>query len=65
MRALALSDSQLALLKRIAARLPVSRRDEFLRRVAARLGEGMPSTPAVETAIDQALGCAPEFEGMS
>jgi hypothetical protein len=49
-----LTTEQLMLVQRAASTLPVTRRDEFLRAVAARLGD-RPSTPAVELAISLAL----------
>lgn len=52
---LALSDTQMRQLQRAAGTLPVGRRDQFLRTVAKQLGEGSPSTPAVEAAIGIAL----------
>jgi hypothetical protein len=55
MRPLALSDAQLNQLRRAAAKLPVGRRDAFLRTVAAQLGEGTPAMPALEVAIGLAL----------
>jgi hypothetical protein len=62
-RPLALTDGQIALLKRIAASVPIAQRDAFLREVARRLGEGQPATCAVEVAISSALGgSAPVLE---
>ena len=50
-----LSDVQLRMVERAATSLPVERRAEFLQDVASRLGEGTPSTPAVEIAVGAAL----------
>jgi len=47
---LALSDAGLKLIERAARSLPVARRDEFLRDVAARLGDA-PTMLAIEAAI--------------
>jgi hypothetical protein len=60
-RAIGLTDSQLALLRRYAAVLPVAKRGEFVAEVMRRLGE-QPSTPALEAAVSLAFGCAPELE---
>lgn len=64
MRPLALSDHQLALVTRAASTLPPSKRDEFLRRLAERLGSE-PSDMAVEAAINLqlAVGRVPSFVG--
>src|SRR5262249_46888750 len=56
--ALALTDGQLRLLRHTANRLPVERRDGFLRDVARHLGGPEVSTPALEAAIGAALGYA-------
>jgi hypothetical protein len=61
-RPLALTDSQMALLKRHAAALPEGKRDAFVREVMRRLGEGPPATPALEAAINLVHGVAPQFE---
>ena len=59
-RPLALTDLQLELVQRAAARLSLDQRDTFLRGLAARLGEH-PSTPAVEAVIN--LMMAPRLDG--
>jgi hypothetical protein len=59
-RALALTDNQLRLVERAARSLPLERRDEFLRDVAARLGEA-PTTAAIEAAIGAFFERTPVF----
>jgi hypothetical protein len=59
-RPIRLTDGQLRLLQRAAERVPVLRRDAFLQSIARRLGPE-PSVPALEAAINLALGVAPEF----
>ncbi len=54
-RALALTDTQMAELRRAAALLPVEGRAAFLRRVAAHLGSA-PTNGDVSAAIIAALG---------
>lgn len=53
-RPLALGDTQLRIVERAAASLPVEQRDNFLQQVAGQL-RGAPSVPAVETAVGRAL----------
>jgi hypothetical protein len=57
---LALSDAGLKLIERAARSLPLERRDEFLRDVAARLGEA-PTTAAIEAAIGAFFERTPVF----
>jgi hypothetical protein len=56
----ALGDTQLKIIMRAASTLPPERRDQFLRDLAARLGD-QPSPLAVEAAINTALTCVPVF----
>jgi hypothetical protein len=54
-RALGLTDFQLRLVWRAAGTLPLERRDQFLKDIAARLGESNVTIPAVKAAIGVAL----------
>ena len=56
-KVLGLTDRQLQLIKRGAAGLPVTARDEFLRQVSARLA-AEPSDAAVAAAVNLVLDSA-------
>jgi hypothetical protein len=62
-RALALTDWQLAFVRRGAATLPVHRRDAFLRAIAERLA-GEPSDSAVIEAVNLGLDAATAIDGV-
>ena len=57
-----LTSSQLALVAKAAATLPISDRPDFERRVLARLGGGTPASDAVQVAINLAMPAAPVGE---
>ena len=62
-RALALTDRQLAFVRRGADTLPVHRRDAFLRALADRL-VGTPSDSAVAKAVNLGLDVAAAIDGI-
>jgi hypothetical protein len=61
--ALALTDRQMALVRRAAGMLPVGRRDQFLRAIADRL-VGEPTDGAVAEAVNLALDSAAAIDGI-